>query len=1434
MTIQFVGSNFISGLSTDIKPLNVLPGFIFFETDTTTMYVFTGTSWTQFSAGGGSGESNTSSNLGGGGIGIVLPKVGVDLPFKSINSGSDKISVANDAGNKEIDIDVVESNLTLSNFGGTLNINQGGTGQTTSSLAFNSLSPLTSLGDLLYYSGATNARLAGNTTITRKFLRQTGSGIVSSAPVWDTIIATDLPLSTTSTVGAVELATDGENAANVVVQGNDSRLSDSRTPTVHKNTHKSGGSDAFTKSDILIASTRYLETISDPLSDTGRIWVNSGLLKYWDNNSIKQTVEVKNNKDSVGGYCGLDGSGLVPLYNLGFIGNSNIAVHTTTKISTTNKSLLNSQIAYKDETGWLTDSMVSTHTTTKISTTSKSLLNSNIIYGDQDNTLGTHYIDISQISTPSDPSSGTRRIFMDNTDGKLKVRTSTGGSIDLEGGGAGSGEANTASNIGVGGVGVFDNKTDIDLQFKNINAGSSKISITNDTVNHEIDIDVVESNLALANISGTLAINKGGTGQTTAAAAFDALGPMSALGDIIYGGTSGTRIRLAGNTTATKKFLRQTGNGSISAAPVWDTIIAGDLPSATTSASGIVELATDGENAANVVVQGNDSRLSDSRTPTVHKDSHTSGGSDAFIKTDILIASTRFIETISDPTVSTGRLWVNGSQLKFWDNAGTPVKQTVEMLVNKGTVSGYCDLDGNTLVPLSRLSGIVDSNIGSHTSTKISITDKSLLNSAILYNDVDNDLGTHYIQIGVISPPSSPSSGKHRLYIDSGDSHLKRKNSAGTVKDYDGSVGEINTMSNEGVGGVGTFKQKTGVNFEMRNLNSGSNKVSVVNDTGNNEIDIDVVESNLTLDNIGGVLALTKGGTGTTGATAAFNALSPSTALGDLIYHNGTDDTKLSGNITTTKKFLRQTGDGSVSAAPAWDTIVAGDLPATIVYTGQTNTFGAFDQIFPSARLLVKNPAATFNYIITAAAITDDRTLNLPLISGTDTLATLGLAQTFTVVQTFNSSILKIRNPADTFSYTVVGGAIAADRSLTLPLLTGNDIVVTETFAQTLTNKTIAAGSNTVTGIVDANISTHTTTKISTLSKSLLNTAIVYNDQNNSLGSFYEELTAISAPSNPASGTRRLYVDSGTGKLSVRTSGGTSLSLEEQTAGETNTASNVGAAGVGVFKQKTTFDLEFKNINAGSAYITITDDTGNNEVDIDVGTNVAKLNATQTFTSAHTFNSSILKLRNPADTFSYTIVSAAIAADRSLTLPLITGTDTLAVLGLAQTFTAAQTFNTSVLKLRNPADTFSYTIVPAAIAADRSLTLPLITGTDTLATLGLAQTFTVAQTFNNSILKIRNPADTFSYTVTAAAIAADRTLTLPLITATDTLATLGLTNVFSVGQQFDAHLDLKQISAPSNPSSGYGRFYVKQIDTNNDGVFVLVKKAGGFVEVQVA
>lgn len=83
----------------------------------------------------------------------------------------------------------------------------------------------------------------------------------------------------------------------------------------------------------------------------------------------------------------------------------------------------------------------------------------------------------------------------------------------------GGGEANTASNIGVGGVGLFSSKVGVDLKFKNINAGSSKITVTNDNPNKEVDIDVDEAALDIGNMGGVGSISNdsfasfGGTGD---------------------------------------------------------------------------------------------------------------------------------------------------------------------------------------------------------------------------------------------------------------------------------------------------------------------------------------------------------------------------------------------------------------------------------------------------------------------------------------------------------------------------------------------------------------------------------------------------------------------------------------------------------------------------------------------------------------------------------------------------------------------------------------------------------------------------------------------------------------------------------------------------------------------------------------------------------
>lgn len=55
--------------------------------------------------------------------------------------------------------------------------------------------PMTTLGDTIYENSLLQAaRLAGNTTTTKNFLTQTGTGSASAAPAWGTLATSDLPL----------------------------------------------------------------------------------------------------------------------------------------------------------------------------------------------------------------------------------------------------------------------------------------------------------------------------------------------------------------------------------------------------------------------------------------------------------------------------------------------------------------------------------------------------------------------------------------------------------------------------------------------------------------------------------------------------------------------------------------------------------------------------------------------------------------------------------------------------------------------------------------------------------------------------------------------------------------------------------------------------------------------------------------------------------------------------------------------------------------------------------------------------------------------------------------------------------------------------------------------------------------------------------------
>ena len=86
-----------------------------------------------------------------------------------------------------------------------------------------------------------------------------------------------------------------------------------------------------------------------------------------------------------------------------------------------------------------------------------------------------------------------------------------------------------------------------------------------------------------AAVLGALGVANAGTGLTS-----------YTLGDLIYASGSAALAKLAGNTTTTKKYLQEQGNGSAAAAPSWQQVAAADISGLATSAT------TDTTNAANI------------------------------------------------------------------------------------------------------------------------------------------------------------------------------------------------------------------------------------------------------------------------------------------------------------------------------------------------------------------------------------------------------------------------------------------------------------------------------------------------------------------------------------------------------------------------------------------------------------------------------------------------------------------------------------------------------------------------------------------------------------------------------------------------------------------------------------------------------------------
>lgn len=356
------------------------------------------------------------------------------------------------------------------------------------------------------------------------------------------------------------------------------------------------------------------------------------------------------------------------------------------------------------------------------------------------------------------------------------------------------GEDNTATNVGTGGIGIFKQKSGVNLEFKNLNAASSKISIVDDFIDDEVDIDVNENNIdhdVLLNFVENKHVDHSNL--------------LVIAGEGLSGG---------GNLIASRTLdLDINGLGE----DVTPNIIEDFVVTFDTSA---------GEHKK--VLLDNLKFL-----PATYLNAYDSTGGQTFTTTPITINFDTERQNSGDFIISSGVITANVDTLLIFnffvtcDDSATVNRSDWTAFLERdttGTGSSYAEVPGSRTFTYSR-------NASQGIGTGGSATCMLDVNIGELFRvrAVRNSGPTTFITIA---------NGSGITIFNPG-----TKGDAGT-----GGGGEENTASNVGVGGVGLFKQKTGVNLEFKNVNAGSSKITIVDDVANDEVDFDLDESTVNHD----------------------------------------------------------------------------------------------------------------------------------------------------------------------------------------------------------------------------------------------------------------------------------------------------------------------------------------------------------------------------------------------------------------------------------------------------------------------------------------------------------------------------------------------------------------------------------------------------------
>jgi hypothetical protein len=469
--------------------------------------------------------------------------------------------------------------------------------------------------------------------------------------------------------------------------------------------------------------------------------------------------------------------------------------------------------------------------------------------------------------------------------------------------GGGGGEANTASNTGIGGVGVYVRKTGVDLEFKNI-VGSTGLAVTDDAVNDEIDLSLdlasidhnsllnyaanehfteasidhtaitnigtnthaqIDTHIGAANphsgsaasgansditslsgLSTSLSVTQGGTGQST-----------YTNGQLLIGNTTGNTLAKATLTAGSSKQTITNGTGTITLDVAEGNIVHQNISGAGTNTHTQIDTHINDSS-----IHYTEASITHGNIGSLSADDHTQY---SLISTQAGAPSTTpsregevNVDTTGDiPYVSTGivssadwkRLVKNEELLNTSvgaGDAGKPIKLDAAGHVD-ATMINDGDIDHTNIGSIgTNTHAQIDTHIANtsnpHTVTKTQVGLTNVTDDAQLKRSA-NDFNTFTVK-------GTPVSADILVIEDSAASGVKKYITVGSLPT--GGGGEANTASNQGVSGIGFFDNKNGVDLEFRNLTSTTDRITVALDAGNKEVDLTLNEGNIVHQNLSG------------------------------------------------------------------------------------------------------------------------------------------------------------------------------------------------------------------------------------------------------------------------------------------------------------------------------------------------------------------------------------------------------------------------------------------------------------------------------------------------------------------------------------------------------------------------------------------------------